>query len=250
MPTEINNMHSAADEAAIADIDKVLADFDVADFSVEGDIEEIETIEEIEPVLEAEPVEIQELDQLDAELTKTAVYEESVSTTDTIDDLEAVPEAVVEKPKKERKARAPKAPKAPPMERDLTALPPEAFVLNLGDPATQAHKDGMLAVRSGITIKKVAEKFDQTIAALAAGRKPSTYVIDAFAALDKEKSQSYAQLIQNFLDMGYLKGTATAQVGQIMQLFPVLGIADKEGATLKLRSGSAFAEKLRTLTAA
>lgn len=260
MPTEIENSRSAADEAILATFDKALADFNPADFGIDEedieDVEVIEVIEEIEPVLEtqsvldAEPVEVTELDQLNVELTKSAVYEETVSTADTIDDLTAAPAPKAEKPKKERAPRAAKTVKAAPLERDLAALPPEAFVLNLGDPASDAHKDAMLAVRAGVHTKKVAEKFDQTIAALHAGRKPSTYVLDAFAALDKEKSRSYAELIQLFVDMDYGKGTATAQVGQIMQLFPLLAIADKEGTTLKLRAKSAFAEKLRTLSAA
>lgn len=237
---EFEHIH-AADEAHLAALDAAAASFTLDDLDAPEVIEEA-VIEDIEPI---EIAETSELDALDAELTKSEVYEEAVADGEVDVDAEAV---VEDKPRKERKPRAPKAAKAPAITRDLTALPPEAFRLLDGDAASEEIKADVLAHRPAI--KKVAEKFDNVIAALHAGRLPSTYVVQAFFELDKARTLTAADLNKHFTETrGYGKGTANSQTGQIMALFPLLAIAVRDGNKLTLRDDSVLAEKLRHIIA-
>ena len=233
-----------------ADLDAMLADFNIDDLTeIEASAEEFveETIEE--PV-DLDPAAV---DMLENDLTRGEIYAESESDG-TVEEL-AEPdetETVEAKPVKEKKVRAAGAPKKPAIERDLSALPDEAFRTS-----TLTTPDRAVLMAQRPTQKKIAEKFDQTIIALAAGRKPSCYVMDCFAVLDAKKTVTSSELVATLMSMkvhhgktvgeNYNEGTARSQAGQIMVLFQVLGIADRVGQSLSLLSHSRFAEHLRAL---
>lgn len=236
------------------DIDLLLGSLETDDA---GDAEIEEIIDE-EPV-EAAALELEELDvgaaepddeelrALDISLTKDEAYESAESEIEVIAAPLPVSETVAKKAKAPKAAKAAKT-AAPKVERDLKALPAEAFVLTDTPPASlDANKDAVMALRP--RQKKIAEKFDQTIAALHAGRKPSTYVVDCFKVLAAKKSVSATDLVAALKADGYTDGTARSQVGQIMALFPVLGIAERAGGGLTLNKGSVFAQKLEAVIA-
>lgn len=179
-----------------------------------------------------------ELRALEVDLTKAEVYEAAKGEKGIVE-LKPAEKAV-----KEKKARAPKAAKAaaPKLTRDLSTLSADAFLLKAGGDAA-ADKKALLAKRP--SQKKIAEKFDQTIAALAIGRKPSTYVIDCFKVLDAKKSVTSTDLVAALRAEDYSDGTARSQVGQIMVLFDLLGIAARNKGALELVTESAFADRLR-----
>jgi hypothetical protein len=223
--------------ASMDDIDAVLGTLDIDAADDAAEIEEI--IEEApadlaELEIKDDPAD-EELRALEVDLTKAEVYEAATSEVG----LEE-PVAVEKKAKapKEKKAKAPAAPK---MERDLTALPASAFVLTEGADE-EADKTGLLAKRP--SQKKIAEKFDATIAALHAGRKASVYVMDCFAVLKDKKTATSSDLVAALKTKGYSDGTARSQAGQIMVLFNLLGIATRTGQTLTLNEDSVFAQKL------
>ncbi len=236
-----------------SDIDIMLADLNVSD----TEIMYPETIEELEePSSDILEIGEDEESELAAAIAKDEIYTETESMSD-IDEVEpvAAKPAKEAKEKKERKPRA-ASPKGPKVERSLEALPAEAFVLvksEEGAEVSEELKEELKAVvlSTRPTQKKIAEKFDQTIAALYAGRKPSTYVVDCFVMLNKApgKSMTSSELIAGLKSMDYAEGTASSQVGQIMALFPILGMAMRDKQTLALRDDSVFNEKLAALIA-
>lgn len=152
-------------------------------------------------------------------------------------------------------APAPRAPKAPKIERDLSALPAEAFVLSIEDataPGFDAEANKVKVLGAKPTQKKIAEKFENLFTALAAGRTPSVYVMDCFKALDARKTMTQAELsqaLQKGVTNVYSAGTANSQAGQIGVLFPLVGIVKKDGKNLVLNEDSTIVLALRKLLA-
>jgi hypothetical protein len=239
---------------------------------------EIEETETVEAETVAEPEEITgNLDEetvrvLETELAKKEVYEAagepSADVIESYDNSEfngarfepaaAVPVAgtpmKLKRAKREKKA-ATTTEKKEKIERNVNALPPEAFQLVEEIPADAAHKAIMIAKRP--SQKKIGEKFDQMICALHAGRKPSVYIMDLFAILDEKKTVTSLELIAALKAKSrtdgtktYDDGTARSQVGQIMVLFHVLNIASRANQTLHLVENSTFARKLRDVSRA
>src|SRR5262249_20806810 len=107
--------------------------------------------------------------------------------------------------------------------------------------------------------KKIADKFDNVLTELAAGKAPSVYTMACFRHLHAHGTATQTDLVaalkatkvkNDKIAKGsgtYSDGTARSQAGQIMELFRVLGVANRERQTLTLRSDSLIAEKLAEL---
>lgn len=241
-------------ESAIASIEEL--DLALADL----ELDDLEVTEPAEEIIEAGEPAITELDA-DGEraLEMLSVKDEVYGDQEEGATMEASP---APKPRKAREAgaKAPKEPKVskPKIERDLSALPDDLFQLST-DPDVDSLKDDVIALRP--TQKKIAEKFDNLFQALNAGRAPSVYLMNCFKALDAApgKSLSSKDMIALLTSTDkrttskvgsgttYSQGTASSQVGQIMALFPVLGIATRAGSVLTLSDDSKIAERMRAL---
>lgn len=240
--TALDSVVSNADAVKLDELDHMLAEMQDLDLPEDADI-----VEDIEDVEDAEVVEASEddLQDLEVELLKRETYDEATSSGDTVDDLTAEPPRP-EKPVRVAKPRKSETAKAPKIERNLDALPPEVFVLFKDDVADASHKDATLKLRPAQ--KKIAEKFDNVLISLAAGRLPSNYVVDAFKLLTANSGMiTSAELAGMWKARGLHDGTAASQTGQIMALFPALGIAAREGSVLVRNANSALAEKLAAL---
>ena len=251
-----SSIHAPAANISIDELDLALADLNLDDDDgsiVEAALEEIEE----EPV----SIEMNAMTEraLEALNVKDEIYEDT-ATSSTMDD-----EAVVKTAKPAKAPKAPKEPKAasakstkPKIERDLSALPVDLFQFDCDNAATEQMKIDLLSQRP--TQKKIGEKFDNVLQALNAGRAPSVYVMDCFKALDGAPGKTLASkdmiAILTTTDkrtdtkLGgatYAQGTASSQAGQMMVLFPALGIANRTGSSLTIRDSSKFAERLRAL---
>jgi len=188
---------------------------------------------------------------LDLSITKSELYSKAGADVKIAADI-AAPAGDVAVTKKERKARTPKAPKAAKavVVRDLNILPASLFQISKDSTITDAEaKIAMIAARP--KQKKIAEKFDNVFAALNVGKAPSRYVVDLFRLLDTKKSVTSTELVNAMMGSAsgrgsaYGEGTARSQTGQIMELFNVLGIADRTKNSLVLRADSVIATHLR-----
>lgn len=237
------------------DIEMAMGTLDL-DEPTGADIEEVIEDEEVvgAPELSMDELDVgaaaddEELRDLEVSLAKVEAYETTESEIEVMPAEEVVEAIAATKAAPKPKATKAKSskPAAPKVERDLKALPAEAFVLTDEPPASlDANKDEVIASRP--TQKKIAEKFDQTIAALHAGRLPSVYVVDCFKILHAKKTVLATDLIAALKAEDYSDGTARSQVGQIMALFPVLGIAERTKGMLTLNENSTFAKKLEAL---
>ena len=193
------------------DIEALLGAIDI-DEPTGASVEEIVEDEVVEEASELELDEIEvgaaaddeELRALEISLTKSEAYETAESEIEVMaseEVLGAGAETKAAKPKVVR-AKSTKSvkPAAPKVERDLKALPDSAFQLALTSDA-DADKTALLAARP--TQKKIAEKFDQTIAALHAGRLPSTYVVDCFKIMKAKSSVTATDLVAALKADGY-----------------------------------------------
>ena len=215
------------------------------------------------------------LDDLDLEAATSDFEEEVIQEHDDdfLDDIDlkmslkdnyAQQEAVgadpeAEPPVSTKKARTksttPRVSK-PAVERDLTKIPDEFFVLDEGDPksfATVSSEHRELTMKFRPAQKKVAEKFDNLFVSLAAGKMPSIFVVEAFKLLEKEGALSTGMLVVHYTSGAagtvYLKGTAQSQAGQIMHLFRALGVIRANGMVYELNKQSTIAFRLRDLLA-
>lgn len=243
-----------------SDMDELLGDMEVSDEAIQA----VDVIEEIEPELEAavesaSDEEIQELDAVEDDDLDAAgeaalevleareeIYNEAAANSPAIDPSEPAPAPAPAKKAKSAKSSAPR------VMRNLADLPPEAFYLNSAPPADPAaNKDAVIRLRPGQV--KIAEKFDNMLAALHAGRAPSVYIMTAFSVLNA-KGEATSQELVNAITASTTKGgatkglgTARSQTGQIMHLFDVLGVAKRVGQRLVLNTDSMLASKLRAL---
>jgi hypothetical protein len=245
MPNTQTTAISAADNNSV---DMLLQELNL-DVAIAGDDDVVnEVIVEELPLAELSE---EDLLKATAALDREEAYASQSSEADTHDPT-AVPAAPAKAPRKARAASTstPKAPATPRAPRDLSSLSDEHFVLE-GDPATldaatlTANRAAVMATVP--TQVKVAEKFENVLTSIAAGKKPSTYVVDAFAILDAKKAVTSMDLVAAFKADGYNEGTARSQVGQIMNLFATLKIANRSNSNLTLNPASRLAERLRNI---
>lgn len=248
MSTEPNTQSlPVVNDEDLAMINDALADLEIEQIA-EGGVEEmivdevIEETEEVDETIEA---------ALESSIERADAYEAQDAGAEIMDPPAGAPEP-------EAEAKAPKTRKAagtgtPRVARDVSALPEEAFVLTTDVPADlAANKAAVLASRP--LQKKIAEKFDNMLAAVSAGRKPSTYVCDCFRILQAKGEVTSTELVAGLRAITrkdgvqtYTEGTARSQAGQIMSLFATLKIATREKHTLKLNPDSTLAMALKDL---
>lgn len=262
-------------EVEIDDLDAALADLetisDLDDAVIEEPVaEELDASAEVsqEEIVEAlaDEDDLTDLD-LGAEVEETAIDDilddDAISALDLAEaqeeayESQETPEPVASVEDDEEPAAAPartrrvSTPRAP---KDLSALPDEAFVLTDEAPDDLAQNRIDLMARVPVT-KKVVEKFDNAILSLHAGKLPSKYTADCYRLLKASGTISSKGLVDGLKATPlksnsaetYSEGTARAQTGQIMALFPLLGIADRNKQELTLRADSALAKKLDAL---
>lgn len=261
--------------ATMESIDMALADLDLENDEVveelDAALEDLEAIAEEEAVVEEpEVVEEQEVEAAAEESTLTAAaidddlladLDLELARTEAYNAQESAPIASEEEQeaiKAKGAARAKKAssgsstPRAatPRTPRDINAVPAEVFVLN-GDVAAMddAAKDAAKAATMALLPKqvKVAEKFENLLMSLAAGKLPSRYTVVAYKALAARKTLTSADLVGAYKAEGLKEGTARSQSGQMMNLFSTLQIADRSGQMLTLREDSNLAARLNAL---
>lgn len=231
----------AIDDTVAANLaDDLLTDLELSGSS---DIEDEMVLESLESADEAA---IDLLEQTEAS------YAEQASSTDVSVEAADDAKAQATSTKKKRAASTSKAPKAK-VERDLSALPADIFVLNIGatpgDP--DAYKASVISRRPNQ--KKIAEKFDNLFTSIAAGKKPSVYTMFAFGVLDQSKEITSSDLVAAMKasasrsGAAYNEGTARSQAGQMMALFASVGIATRNGQKLTMNTDSKIAERLRAL---
>lgn len=270
--TDTNTTNTELTAAEYQDIDNVLAGIEPDD-----DMESIEAMDEfsdldsLEDVNAIEEIAAAEEDETDADAEEVAPVEASGNySEDEIDDLElAVDKAAAYEAQESapigggedgkissegtvntrtRSSSSTPRTSTPRAPRDMASVSPECFILN-GDASTRSDEDKAAAKTAVMAAtpgqKKVAEKFENVFLNMSAGRAPSKYVMTAFAALDKNKTMSSSEVVAAFKTSGVGEGTARSQSGQIMVLFAALGIAERDGKTLKMKEDSNVAEYLR-----
>ncbi|MTH61133.1 hypothetical protein [Paracoccus litorisediminis] len=214
-----------------------------------------------EPEEAPEPIQVAEtfemptasLDNLDSDVlaaiasaeVRAEAYQSQVSESDTALDGAALPVATKGTTKKPRAAAT--GTRAPRKERDVSVLPDETFVLYPGaDPAQS--KATVLAEKPAQI--KVAEKWENLLTSLAAGAKPSCYIVTTMQLLNVKGTITSTDLVAAMKAEGAGDGTARSQAGQMMALFPLMGIGLRTGQTLALRQDSVVAQKLNQILAA
>lgn len=249
--TMANTQESAVN---VNTLDSLLDDLDLDGVEAEPIEEVIEAAAEdqqeevIEPSAELAD---DDLRNLEADMTREEVYAEQAPTTDV--DTQAPAEA--KKTKRTKKAdadaSAPKTPAQPRAPRDLASLDEAVFQL---EDDVAADKAAVMATIP--TQKKIAEKFENLFGAISAGRKPSTYITQAFALLETKGAVTTADIVAAYKTPGaksptegYNEGTARSQCGQIMNLFATVKIATRNGQALTLNPKSTLAAKLRKIGA-
>lgn len=253
---EVNEALKTIDDESVDDEGAILVPID----EIEGlDIEEIiqgseeitdesETIieesEELEkPVKAGEVLKDDDLQELNLSLDKASSYE-TQSSGPAIETVErgAGSSAIKKSANTSKKASTPRVP------RDLASIDAKHFVLK-GDASKMTIQEVANAKAALIAATpkqvKVAEKMENVIQSIAADKKPSKYVMTIFGALDKMKVMTSTEVVAALKTSGVSEGTARSQSGQLMVLFPVLGVAIRDGQTLKLAEDSNIADYLR-----
>ncbi|WLR90910.1 hypothetical protein [Shinella zoogloeoides] len=261
MDTQANTPTVGASD--VAELDNLLGELDLGT-STDADLEElIEAVDEavagvdtsavVDDTLTDLALDDEELRKLEASIERSEAYEEQESTiqADTQVPQAAATTQTVVKPSKTPRASTPR------VARDLKSLDAKHFVLEVdgllqdaaGLEATKTATLGLIPSQ-----KKVAEKFENLFASIAAGKAPSTFVVIAFNLLDKTGSISSADLVAAYKTVGaksdtegYNEGTARSQAGQIMNLFDAVKIATRTKQALVLNKDSNLAASLRAI---
>lgn len=194
-----------------------------------GNLSEASAAEADPTILTAE-----ELSGIESSEVRAKIYSSQVPETTIADPNQKVQVATARRPR----AAGPAKPR---IQRDLAALPAETFVLLTGDDPDRAKAE-VLAHRP--TQTKVVEKWENLFIALAAGAKPSKFVVTGFTLLKAKGTMTSSELVAAMKAEGLRDGTARAQTGQIMALFPLVAIGTRTGQTVTLRQDSVIAEKL------
>jgi hypothetical protein len=243
-------MDHIANTTAIENTDMETVESLLADLDLEEIVTEAAPVEEaIEEIVADDPTE-DEAAALDTQIAKSEAYEEQSATAASAAPVNLAPDPSPAKAAKTPKA--PKAPKAPAAPRDLSSLPDGAFVLTLAPPADLvANRAAVMAKRP--SQKKIADKFDNLLLAVAAGKAPSEYTVHCFKALAAAGTVTQGDLVSTLTattsnrGSGYTIGTARSQAGQFMVLADALGIATRTKNTLVLNPDSSLAQALAAL---
>ncbi|MCK1543357.1 hypothetical protein IVB12_15685 [Bradyrhizobium sp. 179] len=229
---------NTATAMTVDNMDELLSDLELemTDEGSEEIVEEVVTVDE---------------GDLAAVETLTEKEEAVASMTSEIEaDATAVTAPEGDKPAKAAKApKTAKAPKQPKIERDLSAIPDEFFQLD----ASSAGYDKAAVIALRPTQKKIAEKFDNLFASLAAGRAPSVYTMACFKVLHEKGEVTSSDLVAAMKAAAsrsggaYSDGTARSQVGQLMNLFGAVGVAHRANNKLTFNKDSKIAERLLAL---
>lgn len=257
------NVSNTANTIDLDTLDAALATLDVAGAAepeVIEDLEELqaiadETIEEIleeNEVIEASDVlDDDVLTDLDIALERKDAYEAQESTpVESVEKQELPPRAAKPARKPRGTATASSSPKTH-VPRDINTVADEFFVLS-GDIVAMSDEDKAAAKTETLgkipSQVKVAEKFENLFTALSVGKEPSTYTMIAFGALDAKKTITSLEIVAAYKATGLGEGTARSQSGQMMALFPIVGIATRAGQTLTMLPDSNVAERIRGLS--
>ena len=142
-----------------------------------------------------------------------------------------------------------KKPKATKTSKNLAEavaeLFPDHLVLNksdasLDEEARKAKQDEFLENAKVLNVK-ATHKTITVLKQLAGKGQMVNYVKMGIEALVEKKELTRQELTQVFLDKPLSKGTANAQSSQQMFMLPVLGVATRDGSTLKLNEDSTIA---------
>lgn len=232
------------------EIDLLLADLEtdtVEEAPIETDVVDEALLEtEIEAMLE-EPVGD---DDVTAAITELAIEESKAEAyaaePGTELDIEATKTETVVKKARAKKEATPKAPRVKKTAAELSA---ESFVLSTEDDLSDLEALKTRVMAEVPKQKKIAEKFDNLLCSIAAGKLPSVYTVKAFQALDGKTEIASTELVATLQAAGYGIGTARSQAGQMMVLFDKLGIAKRSGNKLTPLATSTLAVALRDLIA-
>lgn len=223
--------------------------------------------DEEEPIIEAtteedeEPVNIFDEDgelilddlnlaELDADLAKQEVYAEQAEASTV---KVAEPDAI--KTAKKRQTRALGGGRKR-LNRDLESLDKSLFVLS-GDPADADEELQANYKRAFIdampTQIKVRDKIEQVMYAIANNQAPNRYVEIPLRLLIEKGTITHSDIVTAYKNAptkdgskSLSAGTAAAQTGQIMVLFPYLAIAEETGKRqITLREDSVIVAKLK-----
>ena len=244
-----------ANATDVAELDSLLGDLDLSggDAGVEELIESVDqAITGVSTTAIVDDLELdeEEIRKMEAHIERQEAYEEQEVTTAPAPVAAATTQTVV------KPAKTPRAPAAPRVARDLNSVDAKHFVLEGALPTDQ----GLLDAAKTDTLKlmpvqkKIAEKFENLFTSIAAGRKPSTFVVMAFKLLDSKGTLSSTDLVAAYKTVGamnenegYNEGTARSQAGQIMNLFDTVKIATRTKQELALNKNSNIAAALRTI---
>lgn len=183
------------------------------------------------------------LADLEMATAKAEVYANQTSEAEVV--TAAPVAAAATKPSKSRAAKAPSTPRTPRVK--LEDLPDDTFQLYTSETPGPANKQVTLNARP--TQVKVAEKFDNLFLSLHSAKAPSRYVVTGYKLLKANSTMTSADLIAAFLAEGLKDGTARSQTGQVLALFAAVGIANRSGQSLTVRSDSVIAAKLDAIIA-
>lgn len=175
----------------------------------------------------------------DAEAAKAAAYEDQESEIDIADDDEVVEaKAAAAEKGKAKRAGAPRAPGAKGVDTSDPKAFAEAVCAIFKEEAAvfdaeegEMTEDQLRERMESITQKYVRAKAMNMVKFVTEGSALNVYTKIAakllVEAAAEGKTLSGAQIAAAYKDAGYKAGTVNAQKGQIMSLFPVMGLAKK-----------------------
>ena len=225
----------SAAEAVESDpvVDAILAEKELEDAELMAD--DAALTEELDECLLAD---------LEAATARAEVYEAQEATTDpTAVAPTATPAAAPKTKRAPKAAGATSTPRTP--RKALTDLDEGVFQRALGDTVDATSKSVTISLRPAQV--KVAEKFDNLFLAIANSKLPSSYVVTAVKTLQQTGTMTSADLVGAYKAAGLKEGTARSQTGQIMELFNVVGIANRSGQSLTVRQDSTVLVRLNTI---
>lgn len=198
---------------------------------VVGDLEELELLPEVieEEVVSEDEVTDEVILAVDRAAEKAEAYEAQES-------IEIVDQT---KPTKSKVKRVVSS--TPRVARDLNGIEAKYFVFNANPEQMSDEEIGKMkavSLANMPTQRKVAEKAENVLHSIQAGRPASKYVMTTFALLKEHKVISSQMIVDAFKASGLSDGTARSQQGQMMILLPWLGVAERDGKELKLRDDS------------
>lgn len=225
----------------IAAIEELLADEIVEESEIEEPTDEATEIADAETVNEEDLEEA--VNAADGEELKQQAYEDQEATSDVVEVSE---DGVKRGSKNAKKAKEPKAP------RPSFSTKSEALVHRIGgvdqivlevadadldETALSAKRAEFLAAVDNAA-KKVQEKVVNAMAAATKGVKLSEYTAIALKVLFAAEGAVPSKTIYEEMRKRYSEGTSRSQSQQMMQLLPLLRIANrsKEGLTLNENS--------------